>query len=167
MERGVDTTIATFNECVINMERTLRFNPDGTSVESPDVTVRFYRPSQERLRRLLLKKLGTAPRGSPYQRLAEDMRLAHNLNTTTDDIINLMRDYKDNGHDTFKVHRTPDEQRYRRSPFASPGNKGERYYGGYRGSHASLEEEDEEYYEHQDLGVSSILHLPPPSSFHS
>jgi hypothetical protein len=63
MERRVDTTIATSNECVVNMERTLRYNPDGTPVESPDVTVRTYRPSQERLRRLLLKTLDAEPKG--------------------------------------------------------------------------------------------------------
>jgi hypothetical protein len=61
-----------------------------------------------------------------------------------------MRDYKDHGHDTIKTFRPPDGQRYRRPPFTPPGNKGERYYGGYRGSHASLEEEDEEYYDYQD-----------------
>jgi hypothetical protein len=102
MDRGVDTTIATFKECMINMERTLRFNPDGTPVDSPDVTLRTYRPSQERLRRSLLNTLDTAPKGSPYLRLAEDMRLDHNVNSTTEDIMTFMRDYKDHGHDTIR-----------------------------------------------------------------
>jgi hypothetical protein len=108
MDRGVDTTIATFKECVTNMERTLRYNPDGTPVENEDVTLRTYRPSQERLRRFLLNTLNTAPKGSPYLRLAEDMRLAHNLNSTTEDIMTIMQDYKDNGHDTIKIFRPSD-----------------------------------------------------------
>jgi hypothetical protein len=39
MERGVDTAIATFKECFINMERSFCYNPDGTPAASSDVTV--------------------------------------------------------------------------------------------------------------------------------
>jgi hypothetical protein len=68
--------------------------------------------------------LNTAPRRSPFLRVAEDMRLAHNLHMTNHQIMDLMIDYKDNGHDTVIALRSPDGHRDRRFPYVAPRKGG-------------------------------------------
>jgi hypothetical protein len=86
MDRGVVVAIPTFKECLLKMERTLRYNPDGTPVASPDVTLRSYRPLGKNLRIMLLKTLDTASTGSPFRRLTGDMRLTYHLDLTSHQI---------------------------------------------------------------------------------
>jgi hypothetical protein len=169
--KGVNSMIAIYQESVTNLERVKRLDHLGMSIVDPNRSVNSYCPSNERLKRFLLSALEKAPTSSPFHRLAVDMRLQSNAGVTPDQIVDLIREYKDIGYDTFPVRRITPLTQDRRHQLGQLGNRGERYQGGYRGTHASYGEEEheydyvDEYYEDEepdeDLNASYASQGPP------
>jgi hypothetical protein len=83
--KGITTTIATYQQCVTNLER-VRSLDDHDDHEMPvvsaDRAVNSYCPSNERLKRFLLYALEKAPFNSPYCTMAQDRRLSTNTGCT-------------------------------------------------------------------------------------
>jgi hypothetical protein len=125
--KGVNTTFATYKEYVTNLQRVRRLDELGMPIESPDRAINSYCPSDERLKRFLLTALGKAPFGSPFRTMAVDMRLASNAGRTPEQIIALMEEYKDIGHDTIPMRRVPQQANDRRHLPGHPGNQVVRY----------------------------------------
>jgi hypothetical protein len=174
VNKGINVTIATYHECITNLTRVRRLDEHGIPVDSPDRSINSYCPSNERLKRFLLSALDKAPHTSPYHRMAQELRLTANAGRDPEYIIDLMREYKDIGHDTIPVRRQAPQPYDRRRPYAHPGNRGERYQGGYSGNHASYEEEDppfdpeEDYYQDellQEFIAASASHVSNPTRY--